>query len=481
MHLTPALNPDSGDSRPRAILSLGAGRHAGARSARSTWIIAIAAFLFADLAANLVSLSPRWYSSNWLMLTWQSTRMIALTAGTGASVVWFVWGAVADKPFARAATIVRNLSAGWVFLPCYVLLYERDSPLLFLATVLITLGIAFGLRPLLPAAAQPVPFTNSETAILRSLDGLPPRDSPLVLAVWIAILAQVACILAAAGSLLLGSLPLSAAVFLFAWRWSAFDPRIAQWWIGPHPPLRPAIAAIVLTALVLIPFTIGQRFGFYVAHQAAPKPPPPQADASSGYFGIILYPPPKKKEIVAPQPHSDSFASAAMTKPIMIPFDGPYWYFKAPARRPGDKAHIVRALPTDANVNPRSTNYEPLQMEAHQNLGLPVSLACCGEIDLALTNADTRPGIISLALVLSDTASPGKPPVLLRAQPVPSSELDPIPDNRPPVKETLHFAIPPTHTPSSFNQITVYFLLAPRHARLGAKVSIDSFELIPKH
>jgi hypothetical protein len=119
-------------------------------------------------------------------------------------------------------------------------------------------------------------------------------------------------------------------------------------------------------------------------------------------------------------------------------------------------------------------------MEAHQNLGLPVALNCCGEIDLALTNADTRPGVVSVALMLNDSASPGKPGVMLRAQAIPSSEADPIPV-RPPVKETLHFAIPPSHTQSTFNEISVYFILSPRHARAGAKVSIDSFELIPKH
>jgi hypothetical protein len=471
----PALQSDSGV----AMLSFGTNRpHA---AARSTWIIAIAAFLLADLAANLVCLSPRWYSGSWLLLAWQSLKMIALTAGTGASVVWFVWGAVADKPFASAATIARNLSTGWVFLPCYVLLYERDNPLLLLVTALITLGIALGLRPLLPAPAQAALLATPDTAILPSLDGLPPRDSPLLLATWIAILIQAACILAAADSLLFASLPLAAAVFLFAWRWSAFDPRIAQWWLGPHAPLRPAIAATVLTAMMLIPFTIGQRSGFYVAHQAAPRKPPPQVDSTSGYYGIILYPPPKKREIVAPQPHTDSFEAAARPQPVMIPFDGPYWYFTAPARRPGEKAHVARALPTDANVNPRSTGYQPIQMEAHQNLGLPVALSCCGEIALALTNADTRAGAMSLALMLNDSASPGKAGVLLHAQPIPSSEADPIPADRAPVKETLHFAIPPTHAQTSFNEISVYFILSPRHARAGAKVSIDSFELIPRH
>jgi hypothetical protein len=34
---------------------------------------------------------------------------------------------------------------------------------------------------------------------------------------------------------------------------------------------------------------------------------------------------------------------------------------------------------------------------------------------------------------------------------------------------------------SSLDEITVAFRLAPRHGRAGAKISIDSFELIPRH
>jgi hypothetical protein len=359
-----------------------------------------------------------------------------------------------------------------------VLLYERNSAWILAITALGTLGLALGLRRLLPASAPAGPTAPPQTAVLPSLDGLPPRDSPLLLATGIALLVQLAVIFAANDALALATLPLAIGVFLFAWRWSAVDARTAQWWTGRHPPLPQATAAIVITSLTLIPFqVVGHRFGLYADHhpsKAAYREP------DSSYYGIILYPPPAKHQIVAPAPRDPTQLAGANAKLVLIPFDGPYWYFKPPFRAPSAQAHIAHGRATDPNINPRSTDYEPLRMEAHQNLGLPISLACCREIDVALTNADTRPGAITLALTLTDSASPGKPFRFIGAEPIPSSQLDPMPLNRAPVKEVLRFQIPRSTGLRQFNQITLAFQLAPRHARAGAKVSIDTFELIPK-
>jgi hypothetical protein len=50
------------------------------------------------------------------------------------------------------------------------------------------------------------------------------------------------------------------------------------------------------------------------------------------------------------------------SNPMVIPFDGPYWYFKALAKKPGLKALLVRGL---------------FFMEGHQNLGSSTNLNCC--------------------------------------------------------------------------------------------------------
>src|SRR6266702_261820 len=478
--LQPQPAPANGQPGGLGLFSSGVGGH---EDTRSTWTLAIAGMVFAAIAADLLCLSPRWFSGSLISVAYQSAKIVAITAATGGAAVWILWYFVSDKPSAGPAWIARNLSTVWVFLPSFALLYQWNSAWMLFVAALATCGMAFSLRRLLPLAAEASAIPDRRDAILPSLDGLPPADSPLALAFSIAILAQASIILAAGVSLLLGSLLLAIGVFLFAWRWSASEPRAARWWTGTHPPLRQVAFAILFTALTLIPWSVGHRFDIFGAGRpyAAASPgtrAPAQAEASnSGYFGIILYPPPQKKELGAPVLHSNSLLSSTLAKPMKMPFDGPYWYFKN-GRRPGPKAHVARGRSTDVNV--RSTDLDPLMMEAHQKLGVPIDLSTCGEIDVDLTNADTRIGEIDLALLLTDSTAPGRPGQLLHGLPIASSELDPIPANRAPVKETLRFTIPHPATVRRFDEITVAFRLAPRHGRAGAKISIDSFELMPK-
>jgi hypothetical protein len=239
--------------------------------------------------------------------------------------------------------------------------------------------------------------------------------------------------------------------------------------------------AIVVTALVLVPYTIGEKLGWgvhprmpIVSAAAVPR------QSSSGYFGIILYPPPKPAQIIAPMLHPDTIVAGSLTKPLVIPFEGPYLYFKQMGARPGPKAHVAHGLPTDAGINVRSTDLDPLVMEAHQKISRPIDLAACGEIDIAITNADTKPGEIDLALILSDSSAKGRPRQFLNSLPVPSSLTDPMPKDRAPVKEVLRFAVPAGAHLKRFDDLTLEFLLAPRRARTGAKVSVESFELVPR-
>ena len=164
---------------------------------------------------------------------------------------------------------------------------------------------------------------------------------------------------------------------------------------------------------------------------------------------------------------------------MLIPFDGAYWYFKAPSSGPSARAHIARARPTDVNVH--STDLNPLIMQAHQSLDTPIDLARCGEIDIAITNADIRPGKIDMALLLEDSTLPGSRAQFIVPQPVVSSQPAQIPLDRQPVHETLHFHVPAKQTLQRFNRITVLFLPSAAHTRAGPKISIDSFELLPRH
>jgi hypothetical protein len=95
--------------------------------------------------------------------------------------------------------------------------------------------------------------------------------------------------------------------------------------------------------LALIPWIAGKSYGAnnvprrpaLITHEATESAVP-----GSDYVGIILWPPPiKKTQIVPPRPHSTSFAIGKPSQPVVIPFDGQYWYFKAPSTNPGPRAH----------------------------------------------------------------------------------------------------------------------------------------------
>jgi hypothetical protein len=119
-------------------------------------------------------------------------------------------------------------------------------------------------------------------------------------------------------------------------------------------------------------------------------------------------------------------------------------------------------------------------MEAYQNLGTSIDLGCCSEIDLAITNADIRPGTIALGIRLTDSTFVAEPSQDLGERTIVSSKTAQIPLSRPPVEEVLRFPIPRPTTIHRFDEITIVFLSAKERARGGAKVSIQSFTLIPR-
>ena len=185
--------------------------------------------------------------------------------------------------------------------------------------------------------------------------------------------------------------------------------------------------AVLAAALALLPRLGEGGYGFFgttgtIRMRSARSPRNAGDQDTSGYVGIVLWPPHpmKKAKIVPPPPLTHSIGAWNSAKPLVIPFDGPYWYFKAPAKRPGPKARLFRAKPTLVNIH--STDWQPLLMEAHQNLSSSINLDCCKEMDVTITNADNRPGRIAIGIILTSSASPEKLSQYLGEKPIASSE-----------------------------------------------------------
>lgn len=217
----------------------------------------------------------------------------------------------------------------------------------------------------------------------------------------------------------------------------------------------------------------------FLATRPAPfNMPTPRIAPSSEYSGVILKLPAKPHTPIEPPTASArTNFSIGLSKPIIIPFDGAYWYFKQPDARPKPDARIQRGDPIKANV--RSTDYRELEMEAHQTLPNTISADCCSAMRIDLLNGDYRPGVIRIELLLRDTSSKAGSSLFLGSIPIPSSQPKHISINRPPVPESLRFQMPATARGRRFDEITVVIKPSSDRALAGSKIAIKNFVLIP--
>jgi hypothetical protein len=283
-----------------------------------------------------------------------------------------------------------------------------------------------------------------------------------------------------AGHVIIGRAFLSACVAGTVWRSVGGVPEATR---------RSKLRAALLTAAALIIFFVAPTMltTWFSHHRAYPAAystrssgvslPTRTSVEDSSYQGVILWPKaPRKVVVTPPLPHARALTVVRISKPLVIPFQGYYSYFKAPAQRPGRKAHRARGIPTSLDI--RSTDWHPLMMEAHQALATPLDLACCREIDVAILNADNRPGKIEVAVVLTDERNSRS--LYLGSHPVESSQPPAFRLSRPPVEEALRFTLPAKSTIQRFDEIKVVFMPSAERALGGVKIAILEFRLVPR-
>jgi hypothetical protein len=93
---------------------------------------------------------------------------------------------------------------------------------------------------------------------------------------------------------------------------------------------------------------------------------------------------------------------------------GCFWYFRPRGQGPGSRTHVAHGNPLTLDI--RSSDFVPLVMEAHHDLGTAIPLACCREIQVTIENNDNMPGGIALGMLLTDSTSLGKPTLYLGQQ-----------------------------------------------------------------
>ena len=325
-----------------------------------------------------------------------------------------------------------------------------------------------------PASADRAETGGVQPRSIPAFSGVPGAPRNLWPAFCISVSVQTAVLLLIARKTTAAFILLSLALLLAAKLWTR-ESATQQWLL--------LVLACLTAVFAFLPRGNGGLHGLFGTGDAIhsrpvhPLPSAGERDKAS-YVGIVLWPPhPKKKTDITPPRHTNTVESSTRSVSMVIPFDGSYWYFKAPANKPGPKAHVVRGEPTLVNIH--STDWKPLLMEAHQSLGSSINLDCCNEIDVTITNADNRPGRISVGMILANSTSPDKPSQYLGEKPIVSSEAPHFSMNRPPAEEKLRFQIAKGKL-QAFDEITVVILPAKERSLGGAKVAIRHFTLIPR-
>lgn len=415
----------------------------------------------------------------------------AVLAGTGGAR--FYWNRSStpfrfDPPLSFRLFALENATA-WVWVPSIVLLSRQDSPASAALSALGAALLANGLRRILPSHGSLHPPDFAPQPNERELFAATLRTAPREAHGYI-----IALCLYATGYFLISRFylsagaPLALAAFLFAWKLN-LEPAPANNTSRASLRLAPIAAAAVLVTLFVLLEGIGHRNRMEAANlvlangnnqgsDASSHPSTVKASGISGYESIILWPIPEKKQIAAPVPTSLSPLAARAARPLVIRFDGPYWYFQPPGERPGPSAHQAQGNPIAVNIE--ANNFIPLAVEAVQNLGAPIRLARCREVQVTIENRDNLRGLIALGVVLTDSFAPGKPSLSLGRQPVLTSEPEHFTIKTVPADEALRFPVPEHAKIRKFDQITVLFLPDVEHFEVGPKIAIQEFALFPR-
>ena len=456
-------------------------------------------FLFGLLAALgtacLVCQVPAAFMYSWTAFFLRSIAYLIGVAAAGIAGTQILWILLSEKPTLNLRSLFLTFAASWAFLTSIVFFYREHSVYLLLATSIATAITAVSLKRLTFAPAiepeLPVPLTPLNAP--PDFSGLPtPSRRNLYWIVAISIAAQLSILLWLLNQIPLACVLLAIPSCVLAWQATTPNPNSTSSNPTQINPTRSYVlyaVALIFTAIALLPWLnlplairINHLLGRAGIRSQNFHPRNQLALDTSAFTSIVLYPPPSKEKtkVVPPKAHAPSMGQQlAASKPLVIPFDGAYWYFQPPDTHPAPNAHIMHGKPTSVNMH--STNDDPLQMEAHQHLANSIAIDCCKQIDLALTNADNSPGTIAVRIYLTDTASPTKshPSLNLGEQVITSSLPAHSSLTRAPANETLHFSIPANGL-HHFNEITVVFLPSRERSLAGAKVSLQNFTLIPR-
>ena len=470
------------------------------------WLPPIGGLLAAAVVASLVCRLPLHSFSLGGLITSAVERVLEVLLANAVTL----WGICAIAPRtigidARRLLLRTSLDALWLA-PLVLFIRENSAWAMAMAAVLVA-SVVNSLR-LLQNRPE---LADSDQSLILFLNRNPFSVPESTTYFWRQISAAGAALCAQTGALAaFAGYPFTAAALVgvssAVWTWSFTKDTPSD--SRPYSfPSQSSLHALLIVALTIV-FTAGGLIRYlqhtyhiggygvpsryHSRHAFSPGDQPGPADrqknaegspapASEGNSGIILWPKkPAYTKLVAPAPAIGDgvMTSHRSTDPLVIPFGGVYWFFKAPDAHPPRTSRQAQGSPEVLNI--RSTDRRPLSMEAHENFGSMIDLDCCSRIQIAIRNADRYPETVSMELVLINTSLRGKPSQSLGRMMVKSTRPWSLYDERPPASETLNFVIPARASIRRFDEVMVVFRLDAARSDAGPKIAIDRFVLVPR-
>ena len=460
-----------------------------------------AGLINAMIAAFLLCRLPESHAPTLAFLLIRAICYVALGTLAGLTGTWVYWKSPAS-PFREHSPIPFPLFAlvcasGWVWVPSMVIFSEQVSATFAFVAMIGAYLLASGMRSATCTAFAPAQFglsiqeQSDGELFAESLYRSPAEAHGYLIA--IGLYAAGAALITRSNYTAAAMLALCAA--LFAWK-RTLSPSLGfeksrEYKQAALRLSRVAVPAVLVTVWALLDgvshrdHVSGSNAASAARNGASTNEDAlrnaisqPSSYGLGGYESLILWPTPAKKEIYAPLTARESFLAPGTTRPLIIPFDGPYWYVQPPDKRPGRTAHQAHGTPLGAEIE--SNNFVPVVMEAHQTLGSAIPIARCREIQVEIENRDNRAGTIAMAVVLTEAESTEKPALYLDQKTIISTEPSHFTIKSVPVFETLRFSVPASAKVRKFNEITVMLLPDIEHALVAPKIAIRQFQLLPR-
>ena len=413
--------------------------------------------------------------SHTLSLTTRLVAPIIFMLVASIAGIFGTWMMLPTGEHDQLRTLSRIGLRGWIFLPTTAIFLHQGSPLAPLIAIISAILIAISIHRLTASTTNPAPELIKPQPNLFTTEIQISPSSWLPLALSLCLYAAFAA--AAQKEIELVTLLLAIWTLVVTLQIKAAQPTTGTQQPATNPRPYSLIAAALCCAFIALSLSAvwhDRYLGWSGAHPSGPKNPIATTNRpSTGYQTIVLWPL-KKPEKVIPSPpvHIDPL-SPGTGKAWIIPFYGPYWYFKVPGDTPGPNAQTTHADPLKAKIV--STDRFPLLMDAHQYLARPIDLTCCREIQVVFRN-DATLGALAVALSLTDSQkkrsqSLGVKLVAPTQRPSTGSLI--------PTEETLIFSFPKSAAITKFDAITVTLVSTPTHSTAGRKVAIEKFIMIP--